>query len=175
MTRLPDVLMHLLLMQLQIPIELRAIIIEDYFPFLPNEVMLLEKKDLMRMRYCLGARYRDSIDRNYVVNILKGGRYFLEFTICKGIMDVRILYDSIITDESHLLFYKQSSALDESMKLQHPDISFTQTSPKDFAFQFQVLQMKRANVESVRLAIHKWYRKIVLLSIYQNEDFGLHW
>lgn len=37
MQTLPDVLLHAILFQLNLPIELRTIIIEDYFPFLPTE------------------------------------------------------------------------------------------------------------------------------------------
>ena len=53
--------LHLsLLLQLQLPIELRCIIIEDYFPFLPNESHILtleEIKDIANMEHFYKTDY----------------------------------------------------------------------------------------------------------------------
>lgn len=168
MTCLPDVLMHLLLMRLQIPIELRTIIIEDYFPFLPNPFVPFEVHHLSTSCniYC------NVISKNSIRTLVDIGNYCLELRVREEIMIVRIV--KCFFGNFMQICKRGDAPLDDSMKLYHPDISFTQPLLEDFHFHFQVVQLIDANVASVHRAIMKWYNKIVYLSIYQKEEFGFH-
>ena len=48
---LRDATFHLILFRLNFPVELRSIICNDYFPFLPNEIESLQARNLFSMDY----------------------------------------------------------------------------------------------------------------------------
>ena len=168
MQTLPDVLLHAILFQLNLPIELRTIIIEDYFPFLPNPGVPFEVHYLRT----LCNIYCNVISKNSINTLVDIGVYCLELRVHEEIMIVRIV--KCFFGHFMQICKRGDAPLDDSMKLYHPDISFTQPLLEDFNFHFQVVQLRNANVDSVHRAIMKWYNKIVYLSIYQKEEFGFH-
>lgn len=168
---LPDLVLQTILFRNRIPVELRFIICMDYFPFLPNAQDALTVDDLHRLR-CRDGWYHKITTKIYVSDLVDTSTTFaLQIIIIHKRIIVRILATFYAT---YLQLKKKGlSPLDEYLRPSHPDISFTQTSFRDFSFDFRVIQLQHANVESVHHAITKWYYNIIFLAIYRKDEIGI--
>lgn len=169
MVCLPDVVLHVILCRLQIPIELRAITIEDYFPFLPNEEgpVLLEHELRQLRDYLLPG---NRLDRN-IIDLGKV-KYWIRIIVDKKVFNVKIL--KILTCDSYnkyVLSCSKNGSAYEPLIPRHPDISFKWPHPFIVALEFEHDKMTRDNMKDIRREILKWYRKIVYIELYDPGNF----
>ena len=169
MVCLPDVVLHVILFRLQIPIELRAITIEDYSPFLPNEEgPVLSEHELLQFRdYLIPG---NCLDRN-IIDLGKV-KYWIRIVVHDKVFNVKIL--KILTSYSYNVYVLSCSNNDsayESLIPRHPDISFTWPHPFVVSLEFEHDKMTRENMKDIRREIVKWYRKIVYMELYDPGNF----
>ena len=170
MNILPDVLTNAILLRLNVPIELRTIITENYFPFLPNERgPLLLPNDIYILRtfeniYVMTRNWIDDID------VEKGYKYYLH--IHNRIREYRIVVKCKRPGYHPDILSYNNKEVYESLLPRHPDISFQISPEPQVSIIIESKEVSSENEEDVCKTILKWYRKIVYLAIFSPEDIG---
>lgn len=173
MILLPDVLTNAILLRMNVPVEMRTIIVEDYFPFLPNEQKtesILSNNDLLNVRDISGLGVY--MIRNIMIDNITKFRYGYCMKVEKHKEQYYINIICDMTLGSHSFLYYKDRSIYEFICDQLSDISFIKTDRKRGILLFDAKHCTISNVEDVRKAILKWYRKMVYMAIFNRKYVG---
>lgn len=183
MILLPDVLTNAILLRMNVPVEMRTIIVEDYFPFLPNEQKtesILSNNDLLNVRDISGQLahcWSNMVIGVYMIrNIIIDNITKFRYGYCMKVEKHKEKYYINIICEmalgSRSFLYYKDRAIYEFICDQLSDISFIKTDRKRGILLFDAKNCTISNVEYVRKAILKWYRKMVYMAIFNRKYVG---
>lgn len=167
---LRDLTLHLVLFSCKVPIEVRYIIVENYFPFLPNERYPLSKEPLLEMsKKRVINMFRPIIYANHMHNMASEDSYDISAFALK-IQKQRVPCN-IIEITIGLGHYNMHYSLSNFEKFFVMDGELLDPEYINVVLKQQIdaAEITEENVDEVMRRITYWYRKCILNVIDENE------
>lgn len=157
---LRDATFHLILFRLHFPVELRSIICNDYFPFLPNEIERLQARKLFSMNYIkIFTLFESPVDPN---SDTKDPCYIVLWIIkrpIEGTFEVTIRKScpvASVSDCRYVTDYLHCKREEDNFFVLNADINITEE-----------------NMHTIHESIVKWYRNRILYVFDDARNVGI--